>query len=99
MKYQISKEATKDLEEIWIYTFENWPFEQANRYYNLLLDEIEFISENPKSGKDFGYIREGYLRTRVKSHFIFYKVVPRENLIEVIRVLHQNMDLDAMLIE
>jgi len=97
MKYKLSKEAARDLENIWLYTFETWSAEQADRYYNLLLDEIEYVAEKPLVGKDQGHIREGYLRTRVKSHYIFYKINSREDLIEIIRVLHQRMDIEARL--
>ncbi len=33
MLYKISKEAEKDLERIWLYTFEAWSLEQADYYY------------------------------------------------------------------
>lgn len=97
MKYKLSKEAVKDLEKIWFYTFENWSREQADRYYNLVMDEIEFIAERPGTGKDQGHIREGYFRTRVKSHYIFYRLNSRENMIEIIRILHQRMDIETRL--
>ena len=97
MKYKLSKEAVRDLESIWLYTFETWSGEQADRYYNLLLDEIEYASENPHAGKDYSHVRDGYLRTRVKSHYIFYKINSGENLIEIIRILHQRMDLEGRL--
>lgn len=97
MKYKISKEAALDLENIWLYTFETWSEEQADRYYSLLLDEIEEVAKRPKSGRDQGHIRKGYLRTRVKSHFIFYKVNSKEDQIEIIRILHQRMDIEARL--
>lgn len=97
MKYKLSVEATNDLEDIWLYTFKNWSVEQADRYFNLLMDEVEFISENPLTGKDYSHIREGYFRTRVKSHFIFYKTNADKNIIEVVRVLHQQMDIDERL--
>ena len=74
MKYELSKEASRDLEKIWLYTYETWSEEQADKYYNLLLDEIEFITEKPQAGKDQGYIIEGSFRTRVKSHYIFYRI-------------------------
>ena len=74
MKYIISVEASKDLENIWLYTFENWSQEQADRYFKLIIDEIENISNDPSSGIDYSDIREGYFRSRVKSHLIFYKV-------------------------
>lgn len=97
MKYKISNEAQNDLENIWLYTFETWSIEQADRYYDLMFDEIEFISENSNSGKDYGHVRKGYLRSKVKSHFIFYKINPKENLVEIIRILHEQMDIENRL--
>ena len=97
MKYELSKEASRDLENIWLYTYKTWSEEQADRYYNLLLDEIEFVAEKPQSGKDQGHIREGYFRTRVKSHYIFYRINLRKNQIEIVRILHQRMDIEARL--
>ena len=97
MKYKISKEAANDLENIWIYTFEKWSSTQADRYFGLLMDEIEYISVNPDVGKDFSHIREGYFRARVKSHFIFYKVNIATDLVEIIRILHQQMDIGERL--
>lgn len=97
MDFKISKEAEKDLTRIWNYTFETWSIEQADRYINLVFEEIAYICENPKFGKDFSYIRKGYLRTKVKSHFVFYKINKKEQQIEVIRVLHQRMDIEQRL--
>ena len=70
MKYIISREATNDLEKIWLYTNATWSIEQADRYLNLLMNEIEYLAVNPKSGNDYSHIRKGYFRSRVKSHFI-----------------------------
>ncbi len=97
MKYKISKEAAKDLENIWIYTFEKWSLTQADRYFGLLMDEIEYISANPHVGKDYSGVREGYFRTRVKSHFIFYKINVANDSVEIIRILHQQMDINERL--
>jgi toxin ParE1/3/4 len=93
MRYSISEKANQDIEKIWLYTFENWSLEQADRYYNLILDEIEFISENFESGKSVDYIKKGYRVSIVKSHIIFYKK-SRRNIVEIIRVLHQKMDVE-----
>lgn len=97
MEYKISQEASKDLENIWLYTFENWSLEQADRYFNLIMDEIEYLSQKPEAGKDYSQVREGYFRSRVKSHFIFYKINQIKEEIEIIRVLHQRMDIDTQL--
>lgn len=97
MKYKISIEAKNDIEKIWLYTFENWSLEQADRYFDLIMDEIEYIAEHPNSGKDFSAIRKGYLRTQMKSHFIFYKVNQKKKEVEIIRILHQRMDVENRL--
>lgn len=93
MNYKISIEAENDLENIWLYTFENWSIEQADYYFDLIMDEIEYLSENPKSGKDYSEVRKGYFRSRVKSHFIFYRINLKEEIVEIIRILHQQMDI------
>lgn len=97
MKYKISQEAQNDIENIWLYTFETWSAEQADRYYELIFDEIEYLTQQPDSGKDYSTVREGYYRSKVKSHFIFYRINRKEDCIEVIRVLHQQMDIDNRL--
>ena len=97
MMFKISNEAQNDLENIWHYTYEKWSVEQADRYYNLLLDEIEYLAENPDAGKDYNHVKEGYLCSKVKSHFIFYKMNKKESLVEIIRILHQQMDIENRL--
>ena len=97
MKYIISKEAAKDLEKIWLYTFENWSQQQADRYFNLIIDEIETITKDPQSGRDYSDVRRGYFRSRVKSHFIFYRINLKKKEIEIIRILHQQMDIESRL--
>jgi len=99
MKYKLSKQAEIDLENIWLYTFEEWSIEQADYYYDLIMDEIEYISTNPKSGKDYNDVRKGYFRSRVKSHFIFYKINLKEEKVEIIRILHQKMDIESHITE
>lgn len=95
MQYRISHEANQDLENIWLFTFENWSLEQADRYFNLIIDEIEFISRNPKSGLNYGHVRKGYFRSRIKSHFIFYRINTKKKEVEIIRILHQRMDVES----
>ncbi|MEX1187880.1 MAG: type II toxin-antitoxin system RelE/ParE family toxin [Bacteroidia bacterium] len=99
MNYKISLEASNDLEIIWIYTFNNWSVEQADRYLNLIFDEIEYLCQNPEAGIDISFIREGYFQSRIKSHFVYYKINEKKDEIEIIRILHQQMDLENRLID
>ena len=96
MKYEISEKANEDIDKIWLYTFENWSLEQADRYYNLIMDEIEYIADNFESGKSLEHLRKGYRSSKVKSHIIFYKK-SESNVIEIIRILHMRMDIENRL--
>lgn len=93
MKYKISEKANEDIEKIWLYTLENWSLEQADRYYNLIMDEIEYLADHFENGKSVESIRKGYRASRVKSHIIFYRK-SKGNVMEIIRVLHQSMDIE-----
>ena len=95
LQYVISKKAVVDLEEIWYYTVENWSVAQADRYYSLIIDEISYICKNVNTGKSMDHIRKGYLASKIKSHLIFYRVI--NDTVEIIRILHERMDIDSQL--
>lgn len=91
MKYELSALAREDLQSIWLYSVITWSVDQADRYLALTRSEIEHLTKFPLSGKDFGFVKHGYRASKVKSHLIFYKIKNKETL-EVVRVLHENMD-------
>ena len=97
MRLRISREAALDLENIWTYSREQWSVEQANRYYRFLFEKIDLILQNPFAGLDYSHIKPGYRKVSVKSHSIFYRVAEEQNSLEVIRILHQKMDVDLNL--
>ena len=97
-EYSISEKALEDINNIWIFTAENWSVEQADRYYNLIIDEIEYITNNLDMARDFGKIRKSFRYSKVKSHLIFFKI-DKTNKIEVVRVLHERMDIENRLAE
>ena len=94
--YIISQEAIDDLGNIWIFTLHNWSAEQADRYHDIIINEIEYISSNFMIGKSFEHIKSGYRASKVKSHLIFYKMNDN-NIVEIIRILHQRMDVSNKL--
>ncbi len=96
IKYRISKQAIKDLNDIWIYTFNKWSKEQADRYYDLIIGEIEFAADNYLIGKSAEQTRKNYRVTKIKSHLIFYRKAENE-IVEVVRILHQRMDIKKRL--
>ena len=92
LPFVVSKRAVSDLEEIWSYTVTKWSVVQADRYYNLIFDEINYICRNITTGKSMEHIRKGYRASKVKSHLIFYRV--KNDTIEIIRILHERMDIE-----
>lgn len=90
--FRISAKAREDIDTIWLYTFENWSLDQANYYYRLLYQEIKAITTAIDCGKDIGFIKLGYRQYKVKSHLIIYRVAD-DGCVEVIRVLHERMDI------
>jgi len=96
IKYRISKQAINDLNDIWIYTFNKWSKEQADRYYDLIIGEIEFVTDNYLIGKSAEQTRKNYRVTKIKSHLIFYRKAENE-IVEVVRILHQRVDIKKRL--
>jgi toxin ParE1/3/4 len=97
-KYLISVQANADLISIWMYTNETWSKKQADIYFKNLINEIENISNNPLIGKKVNQVLLGYFKLKVNRHLIFYKI-NSDNIIEVIRILHEKMDIDTHLNE
>ncbi len=97
-KYELTNKAIADLNEIWEYTVENWSENQADKYYNMLLDMCRLISENPDLGKNYEEIKSELFGLKANRHIIFYRKL-NKNLIEITRILHEQMDLKKRMIE
>ncbi|MFW0715495.1 type II toxin-antitoxin system RelE/ParE family toxin [Pedobacter sp. N23S346] len=87
-----SELALVDLENIWLYTYNNWSKDQADRYYSILIAECQYISQNFNQGKNIDFVLKGYRSWQVKSHLIFYKLNDAGS-VEIIRILHKMMDI------
>lgn len=90
------KQAINDLNDIWIYTLNKWSKEQADRYYDLIIDEIEFVADNFLTGKSAEQTRKNYRVTKIKSHLIFYRKT-ESDIVEIVRILHQRIDIKKRL--
>ena len=89
--------AREDLLEIWLYSHDTRSANQADRYLDRLDEGISRLSENPFLGSDAGTIRRGYRKLTVERHLVFYTVT--EERIEIVRVLHAQMDAVSQLDE
>lgn len=91
-KYIITIKAVDDLSKIWEYTYETWSENQADRYYNELLENCELLANNQNFGLQYEEISAEIFGYKSGQHIIFYRKL-NENLIEITRFLHSRMDL------
>ena len=88
----ISELAKKDIRDIWNYTKSEWSEEQANRYYNDLLDLCERIASNPEIiGRSYDDIRPNLRGAYCGRHIIFYRILSQRK-VRIVRILHMAMD-------
>ncbi len=87
--------AKQDLNNIWLYSFQNWGEAQADQYFDQLSKAIELLGSAPM----MSHIRQEFTPpVRIHhhaSHLIIY--VTTEDSVEIIRVLHESMDIEALL--
>ena len=95
-KYELTNKAVEDLTGIWEYTIEKWSEQQADKYYNLLLDSC--IANNPELGKNYAGITKDLFGLKTNRHIVFYRKRINQP-IEITRILHERMDLKNKLSE
>ena len=90
MKYQLTEEAVRDVEEILVYSANSFGIAQTEHYFEALKECIELLANNPNIGYSAEDILPEYLRFPYESHVIFYKRLTSSIL--VVRILHERMD-------
>ena len=93
-KYHLTNKAVEDLAQIWNYTYDEWSENQADKYYNVLLDSCQKIAKNLFRGKKYDVINERLLGYKSNKHIIFYLAISNDE-IEVLRILRESMDLKS----
>ncbi len=97
-KVVLRQEAIDDLNKIWFYTFETWSETQADKYYATIKMACNGIADNPNVGKEYDGINKNLLGVKSEKHIIFYQIINPER-IEIIRILHERMDLKNRITE
>jgi len=91
LKYVISERAKIDLAEIWYYSQTKWGIKQADKYLDQFYETFDFLTRNPKLGKQTLSKAYNYLRYRCEKHYIFY-TIENDQKINIIRILHTKMN-------
>ncbi len=91
-KFYFTNKAVDDLNQIWNYTLEAWSENQADLYFNLIMNSCKELSLNPLIGKSYEIIDSSILGFNTGKHIIFYRILT-DSEIEIVRILHGMMDL------
>ena len=89
--YILSEIADKDLEEIFDYTFDEFGFDQAEKYLLEFEEIFQNLIINPQIGKKRDEIKQGLYSFPKDYHIIFYRIL--DNHIRIVRVLHGSRDV------
>lgn len=89
--YRLLRSVEPRLDEIYLYTLDNWGEAQADQYINGLFDRFEAIVHNafpwrpiPAEFKIDGYV------CRYEKHFIYWKILA-DGTIGIVTILHERM--------
>lgn len=89
--YILSEIADKDLEDIFDYTFNEFGFDQAEKYLLEIEEIFQNLILNPQIGKKRNEIKQGLYSFPKDNHIIFYRILV--NHIRIVRVLHGSRDI------
>ena len=96
--FTLTEEAKNDLKNIARFTQKRWGREQRNHYLITLDDCFHHLSRNPSMGKGCDETRPGYHKFPTGSHVVYYRR-KANGYIEVVRVLHESMDVDTQFLK
>jgi toxin ParE1/3/4 len=90
--FTLTRRAKADLKSIAKFTEKRWGQEQRNIYIKQFDDTFNVLSGTPKIGSNCNYIKDNYEKFPQGSHIIYYRMTNQVN-IQIIRILHKNMDV------
>jgi len=89
--YLLTPEALKDLEDIWLYSYETWSENQANRYIEILEDTFVRLSYMPEQARELlDFAPPVRIFPSAKHIIIIYRI--SGEAIVIIRVLGARQD-------
>jgi len=95
-EFVLSPAAQADLGHIWDSTARHWGADQGDRYVFAIRDACEALANGSRRGRAIDAVRAGYWKLPMGSHFLFCRVAAG-GVVEVVRILHQQMDVTAHL--
>ena len=91
--FVLTLKAREDLGEIWSYTAEKWSEAQADRYFEMIIETCRKMSRGMFPVRHYLAVHPEILGAKAGRHVIFFKTL-EAGQVQVIRILHESMDLD-----
>ena len=92
-KFRFTNRAVSDLTSIWNHTERTWSAQQAERYYNILMNACGSLTEpSPDIYRHYDDIMPGLLGLKTGRHIIFH-TISENGGVTIIRILHERMDV------
>lgn len=91
-KYELSRAADGDLDDIYSYTFREFGAPRADAYFESLEACLAKPGENPLLGLDASNVRAGYRRFVHQRHTFFYRKI--RTGIRIVRILGPGMSVE-----
>ena len=88
--YLLTPEAEKDLEDIWLYSYETWSENQANRYIEILEDTFVRLSYMPEQVLELLDFDPPVRIFPSAKHIIIYRI--SGEVIVILRILGARQD-------
>jgi len=88
-------QAERDLIGIWLYTFNEWGEQQADKYLDELAAAMNLLAQQPLVCRERSEFTPPVRIQHHGHHLIVY--LAQGKGISVIRILHENMDVDGQL--
>lgn len=92
--FSLTSKAKSDLKIIAVFTYKRWGMQKRNEYLLELDTCFHQLADNPNTGSTCDEIIQGYRKFPQGRHMIFYKETINKQ-IQIIRILHQNMDVTS----
>ncbi len=84
-KYRLTLSADADIDRLFVFGFETFGLEQADKYVSGLYVHLEDLSNYPQRWPAVEHIREGYRRSIYRAHSIYFRIDSNE--IVIVRIL------------
>lgn len=92
-RYKLTNKALADLNNIWLYTEKTWSPNQADKYYDMIIEACEALASDKKIfSQRYDKIISGLKGYKIRKHIIVYST-NSDNSIIIYRILHEQMDI------